>query len=218
MTTFAVLNVVKQLDVYGGPDQGTRYSMQDACAKCGTGAEQIGPLIVKNLEIPSVDVFCTLDREILISVRLKAILQDAGITCLWPVVDAHTGAELECAQLIPEAVLPLFSKDTTGYKISEQCAVCHRDGYFDVGRIEGRGRRIRVLTEPRELHYRGLSEGLLKKDLLATWERWGLSRLRDPFKDSVFAKPMYVAGSRLIDALKQANVEGLEFEPVFTDD
>jgi hypothetical protein len=62
------------------------------------------------------------------------------------------------------------------------------------------------------LKYRNL--GPFSADLSATYERFGNSRLRSPFKDSVLAAPMYVGSARVVDVLRAQKIKGLDFEPV----
>jgi len=38
--------------------------------------------------------------------------------------------------------------------------------------------------------------------------------LRDPFKDSVFARPLYIISEKVVDLLKKSKIKGVEFEPV----
>lgn len=187
-------------DIFGGPLHGTEYSLGGACPRCGTGAEQTGPLVLSRFKAPKKDVFSTLNDEILISPRFSDALRARGIQCVRQVLDAESKAPLPVLQLVADVVLPPFAASTTGYVRERACELCKRDGYFGIPHV------------PMALWYDALPSGLVEKDLLATFERFGNSRLRTPFRDSVFAAPVYLAGARLANELKQ--VKGVDFERV----
>jgi hypothetical protein len=196
------LVVKKGVNVCGGPSSGTEYSMETACPACGTGAVQVGPLKLPRFKAPAADLFSTLDDEILVSGSLGELLLDRGVKCLGPVVRGNSAEPLPFWQLVPEAVLPPFSEAQTGFVRERPCPNCDRDGYFGIPGV----------TAP--LTYERLPPSTLEKDLLATFERFGNSRLREPFRDSVFAAPLYVAGARLAEALRAARVRTVELESV----
>jgi hypothetical protein len=196
------LVVKKTVNVTGGPSSGTEYVMDGACAACGTGAVQRGALRLPRFKAPSADLFSTLDDEILVSGTLAELLFDRGLKCLGPVVHGPTSEPLPFLQLVPEAVLPPFSRSQTGFVRERPCPTCGRDGYFGIPHVSA------------TLTYDQLPPSLLEKDLLATFERFGNSRLRTPFRDSVFAAPLYVAGARLAEVLRSANVRTVQLEPV----
>jgi len=194
--------VKKGVNVCGGPSSGTEYSMEGACPACGTGALQVGPLTLPRFKAPAADLFSTLDDEILVSGSLGELLLDRGVKCLGPVVRGNSAEPLPFWQLVPEAVLPPFSRATSGIVRERPCPHCDRDGYFGIPHV------------PATLVYDSLPPPILEKDLLATFERFGNSRLRTPFRDSVFAAPLYVAGARLAEALRAADVRTVVLEPV----
>jgi len=203
MIDLAALVVRKQLEaVVGGPHHGTAYSMTAACTRCGTGATQAGPLLIRPFRLPSHRVFLTLDYEVLVLRSLADELRQAGIGCLGPVVDAESGDELELAQLVPDATLPPFDGASTGVEREKPCPVCDRDGYYGIPH------------EPYRLCYTGLDPRLQEMELLATFERFGSSCLREPFQDSVFAAPVLIAGGRLLRCLEEARLRHLELQPV----
>jgi hypothetical protein len=117
------------------------------------------------------------------------------------VVD-RDGRPLPFEQLLAQGTLPPFGAETTGFVRERPCPVCNRDGYFGVPNV------------PLRLAYPSLPAGLLDKDVLATFERFGNSRLRTPLRDSVFAAPVYVISGRMADALRSAGVRSGEVEPV----
>jgi rRNA maturation protein Nop10 len=196
------LVVRKSVDVCGGPSSGTEYSLEGACPVCGTGAVQAGALRLPRFKPPAADLFSTLDDEVLVSARLSDRLREAGVRSLQTVVQADTGEALPFTQLLPEATLPPFSAATTGFARERPCPACGRDGYFGVPRT------------PLELTYENLPAEFLAKDVLATFERFGNSRRRTPFRDSVFAAPLYVVGSRIAEMLRAQRVRTAALEPV----
>ena len=196
--------VRKGIDVAGGVSAGTPYSFESACRTCGTGASQAGPLHLPRFKAPKADLFSTLDSEILVTPKLAEHLRAAGVRSLGPVVD-RDGRPLPFEQLLAQATLPPFGEETTGFVRERPCPVCHRDGYFGVPNV------------PLRLAYPSLPADLLGKDVLATFERFGNSRLRTPLRDSVFAAPVYVIAGRVADALRAAGVRNAEVEPVLLD-
>ncbi|HEY8147399.1 MAG TPA: hypothetical protein VIK51_00605 [Vicinamibacteria bacterium] len=195
------LVVRKGVDVTGGVSAGTAYSFESACPTCGTGASQIGPLHLPRFKVPKADLFSTLDSEIIVTPKLAEHLRAADVRSLGPVVGTD-GHPLPFEQLLPQATLPRFGEETTGFVRERPCPVCGRDGYFGVPNV------------PLRLVYPSLPAELLDKDVLATFERFGNSRLRTPLRDSVFAAPVYVIGGRVADALRAAGVRSAEVEPV----
>lgn len=195
-----MLLVDNQVDIYGGPTEGTEYSLDGACPRCGTGAVQVGPLILRAFKLPKREVFMTLDREVLVSTRVADLLRTHGFACVRSVLRKGSQERLPLAQLVPEATLPRFLQSSTGVTRERPCVVCDRDGYFGIPHV------------PMGLKYATpLPSGT---DLLATFERFGNSRLRTPFTESVFAAPMYVSSPRLADFLSTQRLRGVSFEPV----
>ena len=198
------LVVRKGVDVTGGVSAGTPYSFESACRTCGTGASQAGPLHLPRFKAPKADLFSTLDSEILVTPKLAEHLRAAGVRSLGRVVDKD-GRALPFEQILPQGTLPRFGAETTGFVRERPCPVCNRDGYFGVPNV------------PLRLAYPTLPADLLGKDVLATFERFGNSRLRTPLRDSVFAAPVYVISGRVADALRSAGVRSGEVEPVLVD-
>ena len=203
MTDLAALVVRKQLEaVLGGPGHGTEYSMTAACTRCGTGATQAGPLVLQPFRLPSHSVFLTLDYEILVLRSFADELREACFGCLGPVVDVESGDELDLAQLVPEATLPPFDPASAGVERETPCPVCDRDGYYGIPH------------QPYRLCYTGLDPRFKGMGLLATFERFGSSCLREPFQDSVFAVPVLIAEGRLLRCLEKARPRHVELQPV----
>jgi len=201
MTLFAL--VVRNLqNVYGGPHYGTEYAMVKACLKCGTGAEQAGPLRLRRFAMPAAEMFLTLDDEVLVRPALAERLRAEGVACLDVVLDAQSGSALDVFQLRTEATLPPFAPGTAGVARERPCTVCGRDGHYGIPH------------EPYRFVYDKLEDALLSKDALATYERFGTSVLREPFSDSVLATPVTIVGRRIATLLKAAKVRSVELEPV----
>ena len=199
-TSPAVLTIRHHLNTYGGPETGTEYDLSDACTSCGTGAAQVGPLRLRLRRPPKHDIWLTLDHEIVVSEALAESLISRGCNCLEQVVASRTSVPLPLWQLRPQATLPRFSPATSGVVRERPCPACDRDGYFGIPHV------------PTRLVY---VEGIqLQHQLLVTFERFGNSRLRSPFRKSVFAAPLHVATSQLLEALLHAQPHGLELEPI----
>jgi hypothetical protein len=196
---FSILLVRKQKEIFGGPSDGGRYSLESACPHCGTGAIRVEPLTLVGESLPSSPIFTTLDFEYLVNQDLAERIRKSGLTCLRQVLDRATLKPLLYEQLLPEAVLPPFSPESTGYERYSPCAHCGRDGYFGTPK-----RGFDVI-------YRDVDPSYLLKDCLETYERFGNSRLRPVFRESFFAKPLLIVSPRLADLLRL--VEGVEFEP-----
>ena len=69
---------------------------------------------------------------------------------------------------------------------------------------------------PLRLVYDGLPPDIANKDVLATYECFGNSVLREPFKESGFATPVLVVSDRLRDAILALGLKekDVSFEPV----
>ncbi len=57
----------------------SRYSLDNACPKCGTNSVLIGPLFTKGLKSVKEDLFSTLDGDIIISEKLQSVLTEGNI-------------------------------------------------------------------------------------------------------------------------------------------
>lgn len=204
MTRFARLVVKRQVEVTGGPSNGTTFSMEEACDSCGTGARQVGPLVLDRAVEAPFAVVETLDGEVLVSNGVSQQIRAAGLTCLGAVI-TRDGRELTVSQLRIEGSLPAFPGSTRGFVRSRGCTACGRDGHFD----DGAG-ALRVTFDD-------LPASLLRLDVLASFERFGYSRLRQPFDRSVFARPLYILSERTVDILSRAAGDSVAFEWVELD-
>lgn len=198
-----IILVRRPISIFGGPSAGTEYSLDEACPACGTGAIQIGPLKLRGFKAPKGDAcMITHDGEILFSEELSAYLKGEGFKCLGPVMDSRNGLRLTVTQLVGEGTLPPFSERTSGVLREDPCAVCKRNGFFG------------DLDRPLRLVYDSVPGELRTQDVMATYERFGTSRLRSPMKNSVFAPSLFVVSARLVDALRRRDVRQVDFEPV----
>ncbi len=161
---------------------------------------QVGPLILGRRPPPQRDIFSTLDGEVLVGASLAARLREHCATCLAEVLDARTRVAMDLWQLKPQAILPPFSSATSGYVRERPCPTCNRDGYFAQADV------------PLELRYDAFPQRDFQ--LYETYERFGNSRLRKPFSDSVFAVPLLVAAGTFLHVLAAAAVPGLELHPI----
>ena len=197
------LIVRKQVErVFGGPEYGTKYSLDGACDVCGTGAEPIGPRIVTSFKAPKSPIFSILGEEMLVNLETAQELHMIGVECLAEVRGLKTKTLLPLMELRWEAVLPPFAEETRGYERDRPCPKCNRDGFFGIPR------------EPYRLVYKNLSAEYRHKKVLATFERFGNSRLRSPFKDSHFATPLPIVSGQVGEYLQTKAGKVVDLEPV----
>jgi hypothetical protein len=152
--------------------------------------------------LPKAQIFKTLDEEMLVQQDLARALRSSGVTCLGEVVDARSNKPMNLFQLRPEATLPPFRPDTGGVVRERPCTACMRDGYYGVPHV------------PYTFRYSELDAELASKDVLATYERFGTSRLREPFTDSVFAAAILIVGTRVASTLQSAKLRSVALHPV----
>lgn len=197
------LIVRNQVNILGGPYYGTKYTLNSACKRCGSGAEPIGPRLLPEFKSPEYDMFCTTDGEIIVSMTVANALGSVGVKSLEAVIEAGTARRTALRELRAEGDLPRFSSRTVGYERECPCAECGRDGFFEVP------------DRPLRLTYENLDAYLVGKHVLATFERFGNSRLRSRLEESVFARPLYVVKRAIVDCLRSQHIRGVDFEPVF---
>ncbi len=195
------LKINDLMNAFGGPSAGTRYDLSKSCKYCGTGAEPIGPRFISELKKSKKKIFYTLDREVLMDMTLVQHLSKAGIDCFAKVFNTQKN-QLPYMELRGEAILPSFSHKTDGYIKEGECPYCKRDGYFNNS------------PEKLSLVYENLPSHFLTKNILITYERFGLSALREPFKDSVFASPLFVVSDLIKNAFETEKIKTVTFEPV----
>jgi hypothetical protein len=121
---------------FGGPQYGTQYDLSGACRRCGTGALQLGPLVLRAAEIgPQRGIFQTLDDEVLLGRDLARTLSEARLSGheLLQTVGYPNGAPLQYFQLLARQELPpMLPSDS--FVRDRQCPECGRDGYFSYPR------------------------------------------------------------------------------------
>ena len=188
----------------GGPTHGTEFDLSNACPECGTGARQQGALVLDKSELPTkVDLFQTLNGEVLVSPSLKNAVEGAGLSGLELrlAISHRDGEKLEWFQLMPASEMPPWDSSSVGYLRERPCPSCDRDGYFGDTKV------------PLEVAYR--------KDALAaaaeiswTYERFGNSALREDFTASHFAPPRPLVSPRFLDVLRKERVRNCAFLPV----
>ena len=191
---------------YGGPSYGTEYDLSQACARCGSGAVQVSPLVLRSSQIPKTgSLFLTLDFDFLFGQRLKELLaaEDFRGLELRQARAAKSQNALPWFQLLPRATLPPMAAETKGIVRENPCPQCGRDGYFNDSEA------------PLEIVYRAEqieSDGL--PDIVATYELFGYSALREVFTDSHFARPLVLIKPRVWAVLPRDAKKRLRFEPV----
>jgi hypothetical protein len=182
------------------PCAGNKYSLKRACKFCGSGACLEGPLIVKKLKTKEKVVFLS-SGEILVDKEVGQFLIDFGIKSLADVV-APLGRSFNFFQVRAEKVLPPFSPKTTGFEKEKHCEQCQRDGYFELPKTQ------------LNLVYENVSDDFFSFNILATYEVFGFSNIRDPFTDSRFAEPILIFSRELTEILQGKILSGVEFIPV----
>ena len=208
----SVLRVVTAERGEGGPRHGTTFTLEQACARCGTGARPLGDVLLKAGDVPKKGpVFQTLDHEYFVSDRVRDALGAAGITgAEFHAVRAAAGAEerLPWSQLVAPYALPPADPETSGgIRRQDPCPECERDGYFGTAQ------------SPLELRYSVGREDLERvPDFAVTWDHFGRSNLVEPFEDSVFAQPLIVVKPRAVDALLKLKIRNVAFDPVAVSD
>jgi hypothetical protein len=197
--------VTVQIDVTGGPSFGTSYDLTNSCPVCGTGAIPVGPRLLRLKRPPSLDIFQTLDGEILVSNALAERLRAVANGVLFEVRDATSREVLPFLEIRAQALLPPFAPSTEGFERERPCNICQRDGYFEIPNVG-----LHLVFPP-------LDQAAKLANVLATYERFGNSKLRTPFADSVLARPLFLFSSALADVLRTSTVSGVSFEAVSFD-
>ena len=105
-------------------------------------------------------------------------------------------------ELRGEATLPPFSAKTKYFQKEGECSHCKRNGFFHY--------------QSKDLHlvYENLPAEFLENDVLLTYERFGYSILRTPFKDSGFASPLFVVSELVKNIFEEEKIKNVTFEPV----
>lgn len=190
----------------GGPRHGTEYDLTNACPRCGTGAVQTSPLVLKRSETPrpGADLFETLSGEVLISEDLAGVWDAAGIggAELRGAVSHRDGQPLAWFQVIPQLELPPMSAQTRGTIREDPCPACGRDGHFF------------TVKSPEAIVYDDPESAEDLPDVCHTYERFGNSVLREPFASSFFAPPLLICKPNVQKFFRGRRVRGIRFIPV----
>ena len=211
-----VLIIRRALHGEGGPKYGTKFDLDVACEICGTGAKQVGPLLVKSSEIPkNKELVETLDHEILFSENFRHLFETQKVKGIHfiKVLNYKDNNPLDYWQLEPMFSLPPLDSESRGIITENQCPKCKKDGFFD------------TLKEKQQYVYATLEETLLRSaDMFTTWEHFGnSSRVEDPpnppgvFKPRRiihFAKPRIIVNEKVKKLFEEIKIKGVEFETV----
>ena len=199
---FARIVVRTQSNITGGPRFGTKYDLSASCSNCGSGAIPLGPRFLKLKRIPKRQIFQTLDGEILVSDDVASALRTVGTRFLAEVHDVSSGESLPFWELRSEQTLPSFSEATTGFEKERSCLNCSRDGYFEIPHVP-----LRLTFSNRVLN-------LPDMHVVSTYERFGNSKLRTPFEQSVFARPLFLVSDEIRSVMNDMHLKDVFFEDV----
>ena len=183
---------------YGGPHDGGRYDLSKACPVCGTGSIRLDPLRLPAAKFKT-RVAITYDHEVVIPPELIPKLKKIVPECLKKIHHGTVKAAEPSGycQLITQITLPCWSKQTTGFEKEDECPHCKRDGFFNIPRVP-----LRIVYD----------EQVPAFNVAETYECFGNSKLREPFKESHFASPLLIVNEAVQQIL--AGEKGVEFEPV----
>jgi hypothetical protein len=190
----------------GGPHYGTQYDLSKACPSCGTGAIQTSSLRLNPSQIPNKGaILQTFDHDRLISSELAQALKEAKITglTLRTAQSSKDLIDLRWVQLLPNVELPPMASESRGIFRENPCRRCARDGYFH------------DVHAPTEIKYDSIHVVPDKlPDAVHTYEYFGNSKLRLPFKESYLAQPLLLVKPKIFGIFRQHGVRGIEFAPV----
>jgi len=163
----------------------------------------VGPLFVSRLHPPKKPVFSVFGNHDLVEPRVADALRAIGVDCLEEVREAKSCQQLPYFELRPTVVLPRFSDKSLGIVREDPCPLCNRDGYFAIPYIT-----YALAYERKDLPF------FSRKKVMATFEWFGNSKLREPFKDSVFAAPLIIINEEVYRVLYNIPVTAIEYNPV----
>ncbi|HUG13552.1 MAG TPA: hypothetical protein VMM78_00925 [Thermomicrobiales bacterium] len=200
-----LLSIVRAPKGAGGPTYGTEYDLRSGCSKCGSGSEQISALYLKASDLPSkAPIVETMHGDIVVSTdiarQLEAVMS-AGLELRQ--TRSHIDHRLlPWWQLLPAVTMPRMSLSTSGIEMGDQCPACRRDGHFD------------HLFQPLMIAYAhdDIATPDALPDAAITWERFGLSVLKDPFTESNIAPAKLLVKPSIYHVLRQ--IRGVTFDLV----
>lgn len=203
-----MLHPNRETEISGGPKHGTDYDLTGACKQCGTGAMQVGPLIVGGEEVMSLrsaKAAQTFLGHILVRQEVALALSDFGTTGLdLRLVFESTGnfqRRLPWRQILACRTLPPMSPATTGLIRDEVCSSCQRNGFFETAK------------KPMRIVYRE-ADLLGSQDVNLTWESFGYSKLEASLRSSLLARPAVLVSPKVVRILMDCGITAFDFIPI----
>lgn len=200
-----------------GESAGSKYSLDNACKNCGTGAQLIDSLHAKGLKNVKEDFFFTLDGDALITEKLYNLLKSEGLKLkdVSNVVD-RKGASLPFYHLNPKPSFPKSLPESEGLKIENQCPVCKQNGYFNDAIIGDLNKEISTYVAPLNLHYKDVEKSFLQQsDIFHSWEHMGLSNLKAEGNKVIrYARPLLIVSEKVKKTFEEFKIKKLTFDEV----
>lgn len=201
LSTYYQIIVRKQYEIEGGPLVWQAHNTRGSCPVCGTGIRGVGSRKFGNLSFVKSDIWIDLDYEIILRREIAKEFESKGISAFVDVVSRKNGHLLPWVMLAEQATLPPWSSETTGFVRDMVCQVCKRDGYFN------------TLKQDLFLVYKNLPRRYTQYSILATYERFGKSVIRDPITKSHIAGPIYTVSDRFKQISERLQLKNIEFIP-----
>jgi len=206
---FLWLLVRRRLFDGGGTEFGTEYDMSPGCPHCGTGAVQISPLMVPRGGPPGTGLVCaTYYGHILLGKELATALRTAGVSGLeLRQARSHRGRKpLPWWQMIGTHTMPPVAPGTKSVlRDVGGCPACERDMW--------------AMKPPLEITYeRSQADPSSLPDVVATWECYGCSSLRDEVKPHLQwgpAQPLILVHVKVFDIFRRLQAKQADFLPVW---
>lgn len=192
--------------VGGGPGEGTKYDLTNACSHCKTGAKQKSVLYVdqdaQKLIRKHRVVISTSDRSILVDGGMRKKLVDAGITGIsfGDVRARHENKKWSAVardQILIEHVMPPMRGELSARDEQYLCKVCRRGGR---------------ISSP-EMPYR--EEDLVgMQDFNHTWEWFGEFHTPDYKFGPCRSHPLMLVTPKVMNIFNKAGVKAFDWIPV----
>ncbi len=184
------------------------YDPSNACAGCGAGLQPVGPIRLKNSEVPKKGPLGSVSGDILIvHDDLRAAWEREAISGIaFERALDRAGAELPWHEVRVEATMPPMTVGATGMtrgRIAGEapCARCGRDGWF---------------TDPEQPFTPLYGRAVLDHapDVAGTHERFGAGELVTPLSKSILAGQRLIVRRRVYDLCRRLKLRGIRFTPV----